>query len=398
MQPLTKKYQPACSREICGQEAAVKGLSDFIQNFKHQKKKAALVYGPSGVGKTCSVYALANDLNLEVLEVNASDFRNREQINSTVGNAIGQQSLFAKGKIILVDEVDGLSGDADRGGIQAILLLIGDSPYPIILTITNPWDFKFNSLRSKCNMIKFEPLKYSSISELLRGICRKEKAVFEEEALVAISMRAGGDARAAINDLESISGNITREAVNEISQRNRIENILSALTRIFKTTKADIAKDAFEDVEEDIDERFLWIDENLPREYSGEDLARAYDLVSRADVYRGRIRRRQHWRFLVYINALLTAGIATAKKEKNKSAVQYKPTGRLLKIFWANQKNMKKKAIAAKIAEKTHCSRSKAMKSSLPYIKFIFEKNNKMAEGIAEGLGLEKEEIEWLKK
>ncbi len=397
MQPLAVKYRPMSCNQLLGQNAALSELKKFITNFKIQRKKAALIYGPSGVGKTCSVYAIANDLDYEVLEVNASDFRNKEQINSIVGNAIEQKSLFARGKIILVDEVDGLSGSKDRGGIQAITNLIGDSPYPIILTITNPYDFKFNSLRNKCSMIKFESLNYNSIFNILKKICEKEKIKFEENALKSLARRAGGDARAAINDLQSIEGGITKDSVDELSQRNQIENILNALTKIFKTTKADIAKDAFEDIGEDMDERFLWIDENLPKEYSGEDLARAYDMLSRADVYRGRIRRWQHWRFLVYINALMTAGIATAKNEKNKEIVQYKPTGRLLKIFWANQKNMKKKAIASKIAAKTHCSTKRALQSSLPYIKFIFENNKEMAKDIAEDIGLEKEEIEWMK-
>ena len=400
MQPLTRRYQPIHCRDLVGQDSAVRELKDFVTNFKKQKKKAVLLYGPSGVGKTCSIYALAHDLNYEVLEVNASDFRNKEQINSVVRNAIEQRSLFSRGKIILVDEVDGLSGDADRGGIQAITSLIEDSSYPLILTMTNPYDFKFSSLRSKCNPIKFEPLDYLSTFNILKKICEKEKIKFEEDALKALSRRAGGDARAAINDLQAIAeeGNITKNAVDELSQRNQIENMLSALTKVFKTTKADIAKDAFENVEEDIDERFLWVDENLPREYSGVDLARAYDMLSKADVYRGRIRRWQHWRFLVYIDALMTAGIATAKKEKNKATVEYKPTGRLLKIFWANQKNAKKKAIAAKIAKYTHCSKKKAYQTTLPYIKFIFENNKKMTEEIAEELRLEKEEVEWLKK
>ena len=56
-----------------------------------------MIYGPSGTGKTCSVYAIANELGHEVVEVNASDMRNAEQINQKVGNAINQQSLFAVG-------------------------------------------------------------------------------------------------------------------------------------------------------------------------------------------------------------------------------------------------------------------------------------------------------------
>ena len=118
MQPFTIKYKPKKPSEIIGQDAAIKKLKDFVVNFKRQKKNAALIYGPSGVGKTISAHVLANELNLEILEVNASDVRNANEINSLLGSAVSQMSLFSKGKLILVDEIDGLSGNKDRGGLQ----------------------------------------------------------------------------------------------------------------------------------------------------------------------------------------------------------------------------------------------------------------------------------------
>ena len=129
MQPFTIKYKPKKTDEIIGQDIAIKKLKNFVVNFKKQRKNAALIYGPSGVGKTISVHALANELDLEILEVNASDVRNAEQINSLIGSAVGQMSLFSKGKIILVDEIDGLSGTKDRGGLQAIIRLIEKSSF-----------------------------------------------------------------------------------------------------------------------------------------------------------------------------------------------------------------------------------------------------------------------------
>ena len=71
MKPLTHKYIPKTTKEIFGQEDVIKQLNNFIINFKKQKKKAALIYGSSGTGKTSSVYAIANELGYEVIEVNA---------------------------------------------------------------------------------------------------------------------------------------------------------------------------------------------------------------------------------------------------------------------------------------------------------------------------------------
>ena len=402
MQPFTIKYQPKKTSEIIGQDIALKKLKDFIVNFKKQKKKAALLYGPSGVGKTIIAHALANELELEILEVNASDVRNAEEINSMVGSAVGQMSLFSKGKIILVDEIDGLSGTKDRGGLQAIIKLIEKSAFPLILTATNPWDYKFNKLRRNTEMVEFAPLDYLSIFEILKKICEQENIKYEEEILKGLARRAGNDARAAINDLEILTieaKELTKKSLEELGERNKLDTMINALFKIFKTTDPKVAIGAFDNVEEDLNEQLLWLDENLPREYTKpEDLAKAYDKLSKADVFNRRIKRWQHYRFLVYINALITAGIAVSKKEKYKTHVEYKPTGKLLKLWWAKQKSMKKKAIAEKIAEKTHTSGKEVIKDTLPYLQVAFKKNKEFREKLTDELDLSREEAEWMVK
>jgi len=405
MQPFTFKYRPKTAKEIIGQDKAVTKLKDFVVNFKNprkRKKNAAFIYGPSGTGKTISAYAIANDLDLEILEVNASDVRNADQINSLLGSAIGQMSLFFKSKLILVDEIDGLSGTQDRGGLQAITGLIEKSSFPIILTATNPWEYKLNKLRTRSEMVEFLPLDYLSIFEILKKICNEEKIRHEDDVLKGLARRAGSDARAAINDLQTLAMEVkelTKQSLDELGERNKLDSMINALFKIFKTTDPKVAITAFDTVEENLDQQFLWIDENLPREYTkAEDLARAYDKLSKADVFNRRIKRWQHWRFLVYINALITAGIAVSKKEKYKNYVQYKPTGRLLKLWWAKQKAMKKKAIAEKIAEKTHTSAKYALKNTLPYLQVAFKKNKNFRNGLVQELDLSEEEIEWLMK
>lgn len=401
MLPFTRKYCPKTTKEIYGQDSALKGLKDFISNYKQQKKKSALVYGLSGTGKTCSVYAIAKELDLEVLEVNASEFRNKDGINQKVGSAVHQHSLFSKGKIILVDEVDGLSGKEDRGGIQALCELIETTTFPIILTATNPWDNKFSTLRKKSVLVEFQLLGYLDIFKALKHICVGEKIDVSDEILKALARRAGGDCRAAINNLQALSEEkkaVTKEDIDELAERDREESIINALLKIFKTTDPKIAITAFDNVKEDLNEQFLWLDENLPLEYEKpEDLARAYDKLSKADIFNRRIKRWQHWRFLVYINALLTAGVAVSKDEKYNKFVGYKPTGRLLKLWWAKQKSMKKKAIAAKIAEHTHSSAREVLKD-IEYFKVIFRKNKEMSKAISDELELGKEEVDWLKK
>jgi len=174
--------------------------------------------------------------------------------------------------------------------------------------------------------------------------------------------------------------------------------ISNALIKIFKSSDMNIASSALSNISEDIDECFLWLEENIPNEYKKpDDLARAYDALSLADVYRGRIRNRQHWRFLVYANSLATSGIALAKKQKYSHIVKYNRSSRILNMWIAKSRYANRKNIAQKLSPKMHASKKELIKNSIPYLKIIF-KNKKMANEIAREYDLSPEEINWLNK
>ena len=85
------------------------------------------------------------------------------------------------------------------------------------------------------------------------------------------------------------------------------------------------------------------------------------------------------------------------KDKKYDKFVQYKPTGRILKMWWAKQKSMKKKAIAEKIAAHTHTS-ARRIVQDIDFYRMIFKNNSSMSEKIADQCELDKDEIAWLKK
>ncbi len=378
MIPWVEKYRPKNLKEVVGQFEAQKRIFDFVKNFSNQKKRAILVHGSSGTGKTSIVYALASELGYEIIELNASDFRNKYQIQEVIGRAIKQQSLFSKGKIMLIDEVDGITGTRDRGGLREILRLILETSYPIILIANDVWQAKLRPLRTKAQFIELKPIEKNHIIALLYKIAKKEKLKISLDALDAISIMSKGDARAAITDLQVLASTcqkkeITKKQVAELCSREKDDSIFNALRQIFKN-KGNV-HNVFNNVQNiNINDLFLWIDENLPLEYKGPDLVRAYDALSKADVFRGRIRRWQHWRFLVYIYALLTEGISNAKKESKQGFTSYKPPKRILKIWLVNQKQAKRKEQAEKIAKITHISKKQAYKD-LPFLEIAFRNN-----------------------
>src|SRR3989344_1033228 len=148
---LAEKYRAKKYSEIIGQEKAVEDVRNFLKNFP--RKKALVLYGPAGTGKTSLAIAVAKENNLEVLELNSSDLRNRSQLEETLKPATEQKALFKKGKILLMDEVDGVTG-TDIGGIPELVKLIHTTRYPIIMTCNDIWQSKLSPVRAKSKMVE----------------------------------------------------------------------------------------------------------------------------------------------------------------------------------------------------------------------------------------------------
>jgi replication factor C large subunit len=390
----TKKYAPVCTKELVGDISSIMKLEDFVKNFSRQAKKAMILYGPTGTGKTEAIYALAKEMKLEIIELNASDVRKKDYILEIVGNAINQGSLFGSGKIILIDEIDGLSGMKDRGGAQALASLVGKSSFPIVMTANDPWQRKLSSLRRKSSMVEFCSLGYLEIFKVLKRISEREEISVSDQVLKGVANRAGGDLRSAINDFQLVAfgrKEVLKEHLEELGDRNKEEEVYNLLRLMFKSKDTSLILQTFDNTNLKFDEIALWIDENLPREYFGSELSIAYDRFSKSDVFKGRIMKRQHWRFMVYQKYLMSVGVAISKIESKKGFVKYGPTTRILKLWKAKMKYGKRKAICEKIGEKCHVSSKRAMNDIFPYIKNVL--------GNEKGfLDLSEEEVEWLER
>jgi len=356
---LINKYKPKSLKEIFGHDKQIQELKKYIL-----QKKPILIYGVTGIGKTAAIYALANDLGYELLEINTSDLRNKEQIDNIIKNNLQQKSLFQKEKIVLIDEVDGINS-SDRGGLQELIKLFENAEYPIVLIANNPWDSKFKTLRQKCKLIEFKKLSDEIILNILNNINKKEKLNVSLELLNDISKNSRGDLRSAILDLE-----LAKINNKNIDLREKKETIFNVLKQIFN--KKEINARIFDNLDENLDETMLWLEENIPREYNNEELDKAFNSLSKADVFRGRIRRWQYYRFLVYQSLLMSAGVSLAKDKENNNHTNYQRTSRILKIWIMNMKNAKRKEFIKELAPNLHMSPKKLLNESR-YMKSFLE-------------------------
>ncbi len=403
--PWIIKYRPKRIDDVANQDEAKKLFRAWLESWLKGKpqKKAALLYGPPGTGKTSLVEAAAREYKLELIEMNASDFRRKEDIEKIAKVAATQSTLFgARGKIILLDEVDGISGTADRGGLDAILELINASRHPIVMTANDPWDQKLRPLRDAALMIPFNRLSKSVVVSVLRRICNAEKLQCEEEALEYIAERSEGDLRAAINDLQAIAEGTGRKVTLALARtmvhaRYREYTPFEALRKLFTSKYAWQAKAAISSTNVDYDMMKQWINENIPYQYTDpEDIWRAYEALARADVYLGRIIKTQSWDLLSYVFDMMGAGVAMARRKSRWRWVKYQFPRKILMLAKTKEAREVRDAIARILASKLHISTAKARLDVMPYLQVIFRENPEYAARIALWLDLTDNMVKYL--
>ncbi|MGB9853359.1 MAG: replication factor C large subunit [Candidatus Bathyarchaeales archaeon] len=399
----TFKHKPKTLKEVVGNREAIQKLADWIKSWDkgNPKRRAAFLYGPPGIGKTVTVEALANDLKIELVEKNASDYRTEEAINRFAGLASQYGSLFGTKRIILLDELDGLTGTADKGGVKAITDIIKTAQCPIVLIANNAYDPRFSNLRNYCLLIEFKKPTTSEVLSRLKTICLREGIQAEENALKFIANRSEGDVRSAINDLQALAQGkrkLTYEDVSWLGYRDRQEAIFTVLRMIIYGKTCEGAKRAVDMADVDIDMLFEWVYENVPAHLTDpHDLARAMDALSLADVYRGRIRSTQDWSLVRYVIDFMTAGVAMARVNTQTSGwTPFRFPGRIQMLSRSKAERAMQLEIGRKIKRRCHISANRASKEILPYLRIIFKNNFEMAAGLAKWLDLSPEMVDYL--
>ncbi|MCL6578168.1 MAG: replication factor C large subunit [Candidatus Bathyarchaeota archaeon] len=399
----TLKYKPKSLAEVVGNKEAIEKFGEWVKSWEKgvPKKRAAFLYGPPGVGKTVTVEAFANDFKMELVEKNASDYRTEDAVKRFAGLASQFGSLFGGKRIVLLDELDGLTGTADRGGVKAITEIVKTAQCPVVLIANNVYDPRFTNLRVFCLLIEFKKPPAGEVAKHLKRICSLEGIQADENALKFIAQRSEGDIRSAINDLQALAQGkkrLTYEDVSWLGYRDRQDTIFNVLRMILYGKTCVGAKQAADMADVDVDMLFEWIYENAPAHLTDpHDLAKAMDALSMADVYRGRIRLTQDWSFMRYVIDYLTAGVAMARQNtKIHGWIPFKFPERIQMLSRSKAERAAQLNIGYKIKRKCHISAVRATKEVIPYLRIIFKNNAEMAAGLAKWLDLDQEMIESL--
>lgn len=225
----THKYAPQNLTQLIGNNDCVKKIADWLQDWnkvilKGEKKeskfipgkqwgnapnlnaRACLISGPPGIGKTTSIRVLAKMLNYDLIEKNASDIRNKNSINTLLGDLKSNVLIGAGGSgvkrnfVILMDEVDGMS--SDRGGSAALIEIIKTTMIPIICICNDRQHPKMRSLANHCYDIRFHKPQKQIIARKIGEICANEGLVVDNNGLELLCESLGHDIRQILNVLE----------------------------------------------------------------------------------------------------------------------------------------------------------------------------------------------------
>ncbi len=378
-----EKYRPKKIEDIVGNEEAKATFIDWLKGKRKTAKKAVLLYGPPGVGKTALVNAAAKEFSFNLIEMNASDTRSEKAVNAIAKPATSYMALDAfsgetkgKGNLLFLDEVDGIAGNEDRGGVSAIIEIIEKSLVPVIMAANDPEIDKLRPLKKVCLLIRFHQTRIPLVIALLQKICLLEHIKTEFEALEHIAQNSKGDVRSAINDLQSLSEEnhvLTLQDTMGLSSRNKDISMDETLRGFFSAKSINEASSLLFRSSVDYDELLMSVSDNLPKRYTNPDeLAAAYEFVSSADMYRGRIGT-ENWHLLKYFyNAL--SQVAAVAPQSYKPFELISPPIRIITLFWTKGKRSMLEAICGKIGVRCHVSHVIAKHDFVPYIKEILQK------------------------
>ena len=410
----TEKYRPGGLSGIIGNHKAISELRKWAASWNNGKpdKRAAVLMGNPGIGKTSAAIAIAKDMKWDIVEMNASDQRTGDAIKNIALKGAGLNTFAEDGsylntkeggrKLIILDEADSLFGREDRGAVPAISELIRKTEQPVILIVNDFYELSRKSavIKSDTVQIRFRCPQTEEIVSTLIGIAENENVSVETEALSIIAGNSNGDMRAAVRNLESLAlgrNTITCDDASKLSDRILRKDVDDLMNAIFRGKDAMKARKMMMDVDETPDHIMLWVDENIPSEFRDTgDLARGYEKLSRADIFLGRVGRRQYYRFWAYAGDIMSAGMNISRRSAAGSNDRFRFPLYLMKMSRSKSVRTVRKNVCSKLSAMLHTSANRISNDVLPSLKAILKNDQELMKTLTGFLGLETEEVAFL--
>ena len=201
---------------VGGKNVAPKPAPRGAANSNGAWAKCSLLSGPPGVGKTTTAYLVCKELGYDVVEMNASDTRSKKMLGESLSDTLNSSSvasMMGKGnenntvtskRVLLMDEVDGMAANEDRGGVAELINLIKNSKVPVICMCNDRNHQKIRSLANHCFDLRFSRPRVEQIKAHMMSVCFKEQIQIKPEALSELIMGCGQDVRQVHHHLSMV--------------------------------------------------------------------------------------------------------------------------------------------------------------------------------------------------
>ncbi|CAF0797901.1 unnamed protein product [Adineta ricciae] len=227
----------------------------FIRNENPAMFKAALLSGPPGIGKTTAAQLVCEHLNYQYIEKNASDQRSKKSMSTLSSDTYSIAHFTEKSMskyVLIMDEVDGVAGNEDRGGIQELISLIKRSRIPIICICNDRQHKKIRSLANYCYDLRFHRPNVQQIHGAMLSILHHEHIQnISPETLDDIIKSSNQDIRQTIHSLNlwSIQGGQTNSTaakmINKTVNTNPFELCRLSFSSEFRDKSLSDKSDIF---------------------------------------------------------------------------------------------------------------------------------------------------------
>jgi len=308
----TEKYKPQSINDIIGNKIQVKQINTFLKNWKKSfPKKALLLSGVAGIGKTSSTHLLGLKHNYNIYELNTSDIRTKKKLDESVSKLSGQSGLFKTKILIIFDEIDGMNG---FGGLQKIISIIENTTFPIICTCNNTE--KLKTLEKVCAHLKFKKPTLEQIKPYIENIAKKENIKISDKTLKKLIEYKNFDIRNIITTLEFLCKDSNKIKYDSHS-KSIIKNEIETKTNLWDTIPLFFSKDL--DINQKLDLYFndsfmnsVMVYQNFPKfNKNFDNIVDSYKYISDADLIDNFIHSNQNYSLMPHHGMLSTVAPGT---------------------------------------------------------------------------------------